>query len=90
MKRMFNARPDLRFDLFQGLRQLKVLSASCRPSRHICLSRRSFSRTIEQVSSWPGGNAEFAPEPLASGPTWHTVVYEPGRIRLEFDFDPRV
>ena len=46
--------------------------------------------SAEQVSSWPGGNAEFAPEPLASGPTRHTVVYEPGRMRLEFDFDPRV
>jgi hypothetical protein len=33
---------------------------------------------------------EFAPENLGEGPKRHTMVYEPGGIRLEFDFDPQV
>jgi hypothetical protein len=33
---------------------------------------------------------EFAPENLGEGPKRDTMVYEPGGIRLEFDFDPQV
>lgn len=42
-----------------------------------------------RVSTWPGVVVEFAPENLGDGPKRHTMVYEPGGIRLEFAFDPR-
>ncbi|BBP98561.1 hypothetical protein BSFA1_36900 [Burkholderia sp. SFA1] len=45
---------------------------------------------LERVSAWPGVEVEFAPELLGAGPKRHMMIYEPGGIRIEFDFDPRV
>lgn len=45
---------------------------------------------FERVSGWPGVKVEFAPEPLGKGPKRHTMIYEPGGIRLEFDCDTSV
>jgi catechol 2,3-dioxygenase-like lactoylglutathione lyase family enzyme len=52
-------------------------------------NEQAFTTIFERVSSWPGVKVEFAPEALGAGPKRHTMVYEPGGIRLEFDFDPR-
>jgi catechol 2,3-dioxygenase-like lactoylglutathione lyase family enzyme len=60
---------------------------------HLALRVRSAEALDEifaRVAQWPGVVVEFAPEPLGAGPKHHTMVYEPGGIRLEFDFDPRV
>jgi catechol 2,3-dioxygenase-like lactoylglutathione lyase family enzyme len=45
---------------------------------------------LERVSTWPGVTVEFVPELLGTGPKRHMMIYEPGGIRIEFDFDPRV
>ena len=45
---------------------------------------------LDRVSAWPGVTVEFAPEQLGAGPKRHMMIYEPGGIRIEFDFDPRV
>jgi hypothetical protein len=47
------------------------------------------TKLFERVSSWPGVVVEFAPEFLGAGPKRHTMIYEPGGNRIEFDFDPR-
>ncbi|MFM0133069.1 VOC family protein [Paraburkholderia sediminicola] len=52
-------------------------------------SEEALNEIFARVSGWPGIVAEFAPENLGEGPKRHTMVYEPGGIRLEFDFDPR-
>ena len=52
-------------------------------------SEEALNESFARVSGWPGVVAEFAPENLGEGPKRHTMVYEPGGIRLEFDFDPR-
>ena len=52
-------------------------------------SEEALNKIFARVSGWPGIVAEFAPENLGEGPKRHTMVYEPGGIRLEFDFDPR-
>ncbi|MEI6000457.1 VOC family protein [Paraburkholderia bengalensis] len=52
-------------------------------------SEAAFNEVFARVSNWPGVKVEFAPENLGSGPKRHTMVYEPGGIRIEFDFDPR-
>jgi catechol 2,3-dioxygenase-like lactoylglutathione lyase family enzyme len=49
----------------------------------------AFKETFERVSAWPGVKVEFAPEQLGPGPMQHTMITEPGGIRIEFDFDPR-
>lgn len=41
-----------------------------------------------RVSQWPGVVVEFAPEQVGPGPKRHTMVYEPGGIRLEFSARP--
>ncbi|MBC8740357.1 glyoxalase [Paraburkholderia sp. UCT31] len=51
-------------------------------------SEEAFATIFERVAAWPGVKVEFAPEDLGSGPKQHTMVYEPGGIRLEFDLDP--
>lgn len=38
----------------------------------------------EKLSATPGVTIEFAPEPLAGGPTRHMMCYIPGGIRMEF------
>jgi Lactoylglutathione lyase and related lyases len=53
-------------------------------------SQDALAEIFAKVSAWPGVAVEFAPEDLGAGPKRHTMVYEPGGIRLEFDFDPRV
>ena len=53
-------------------------------------SEQALNEIFARVSQWPGVVAEFAPENLGEGPKRHTMVYEPGGIRLEFDFDPRI
>lgn len=59
---------------------------------HIALrvvSESALNEIFARVAGWPGVTVEFAPENLGPGPKRHTMVYEPGGIRLEFDFDPR-
>ncbi|MBT2794276.1 VOC family protein [Paraburkholderia strydomiana] len=53
-------------------------------------SEEALSDIFARVSEWPGVVAEFAPENVGQGPKRHAMVYEPGGIRLEFDFGPRV
>ena len=53
-------------------------------------SEEALNEIFAQVSRWPGVKVEFAPENLGDGPKRHTMIYEPGGIRLEFDFDPRI
>ncbi|MBP0588681.1 VOC family protein [Paraburkholderia sp. LEh10] len=53
-------------------------------------SEEALEAIFTRVSQWPGVKVEFAPENLGAGPKRHTMVYEPGGIRLEFDFDPRL
>ena len=53
-------------------------------------SEEALSEIFARVSAWPGVVVEFAPENLGPGPKRHTMVYEPGGIRIEFDFDPRI
>jgi catechol 2,3-dioxygenase-like lactoylglutathione lyase family enzyme len=47
----------------------------------------TFNLVFERASEWPGVRVEFSPEPLGTGPKRHTMLYEPGGIRLEFDYD---
>jgi catechol 2,3-dioxygenase-like lactoylglutathione lyase family enzyme len=42
-----------------------------------------------RVAAWPGVSVEFQPEPLGNGPVTHSMIYEPGGVRIEFDHDPR-
>jgi len=53
-------------------------------------SEEALNEVFAQVSRWPGVKVEFAPENLGDGPKRHTMIHEPGGIRLEFDFDPRI
>jgi catechol 2,3-dioxygenase-like lactoylglutathione lyase family enzyme len=53
-------------------------------------SEEELGAVFERVSRWSGVKVDFAPENLGAGPKRHTMVYEPGGIRLEFDFDPRI
>jgi catechol 2,3-dioxygenase-like lactoylglutathione lyase family enzyme len=53
------------------------------------VSEEALTKVFERVSSWPGVVVEFAPEFLGAGPKRHTMIYEPGGNRIEFDFDPR-
>ncbi len=48
-------------------------------------SKAALNEMAERVSAWPGARVEFAPELLGKGPKKHTMVYEPGGIRIEFD-----
>jgi len=52
-------------------------------------SEEALNEIYTKISAWPGVKVEFAPEHLGAGPKRHTMIYEPGGIRLEFDFDPR-
>jgi len=79
-----------------GLREAQSPSAHDRYSvglHHLALkvgSEEALNEIFARVSEWAGVVAEFAPEDLGQGPKRHAMVYEPGGIRLEFDFDPRV
>ncbi|MGO4579701.1 VOC family protein [Cupriavidus sp. 2TAF22] len=53
-------------------------------------TEEKFNEVFERVSKWPGVVVEFSPEQLGAGPKRHTMLCEPGGIRIEFDFDPRV
>ncbi|MBN3724455.1 VOC family protein [Burkholderia sp. Ac-20379] len=50
-------------------------------------SEAALNTVFERVSGWPGARVEFAPEPLGKGTKRHTMIYEPGGIRIEFDHD---
>jgi catechol 2,3-dioxygenase-like lactoylglutathione lyase family enzyme len=51
-------------------------------------SEEAFKEIVERVSEWPGTQVEFAPQLLGNGPKKHTMIYEPGGIRVEFDYAP--
>jgi hypothetical protein len=53
-------------------------------------SEEALQELFARISAWPGVVVEFAPENQGDGPKRHTMMYEPGGIRLEFDFDPRI
>jgi catechol 2,3-dioxygenase-like lactoylglutathione lyase family enzyme len=42
------------------------------------------------VSNWPGVVVEFGPQVSGAGPKIHFIVREPGGVRIEFAFDPRL
>ncbi|HLZ82494.1 MAG TPA: hypothetical protein VKQ54_02935, partial [Caulobacteraceae bacterium] len=44
----------------------------------------------QRVASWPGVVVEFGPRVSGAGPKIHFIVREPGGVRLEFAFDPRL
>ena len=50
-------------------------------------SEESLNTLFERIAAWPGARVEFSPEQLGKGPKRHTMIYEPGGIRLEFDYD---
>jgi catechol 2,3-dioxygenase-like lactoylglutathione lyase family enzyme len=50
-------------------------------------TEETFNEIFSRVSAWPGVKVEFAPEQLGKGSKRHTMIYEPGGIRLEFDYD---
>ena len=53
-------------------------------------SEDALNALYSRVSTWAGVRIEFAPEPVGRGAKRHTMIYEPGGIRLEFDYDPRI
>jgi len=53
-------------------------------------SKEALDAIFARVSGWPGVVVEFVPQNMGEGPKRHMMVYEPGGIRLEFDFDPRI
>jgi hypothetical protein len=53
-------------------------------------SKEALDTIFARVTGWPGVVVEFPPENMGEGPKRHAMVYEPGGIRLEFDFDPRI
>ncbi|ALL68376.1 Lactoylglutathione lyase [Paraburkholderia caribensis MBA4] len=52
-------------------------------------SEDGLNDVLKRVTAWPGVRVEFEPEFLGQGPKKHMMFYEPGGIRIEFDFDPR-
>lgn len=44
---------------------------------------------FDAVSVWPGVTVEFSPEPSGAGPKIHTMIRDPGGVRVEFAYDPR-
>ncbi len=60
---------------------------------HLALAvahRGDLDALFQRVSAWPDVVVEFAPELSGSGPKIHFMVYEPGGVRIEFTFDPRL
>jgi catechol 2,3-dioxygenase-like lactoylglutathione lyase family enzyme len=60
---------------------------------HLALAvadRAGLDALYKRVSGWPDVVVEFAPELSGSGPKIHFMVYEPGGVRVEFAFDPRL
>ncbi|MFM0666467.1 VOC family protein [Paraburkholderia sediminicola] len=53
-------------------------------------SKEALDAIFTRVSGWRGVVVEFSPENMGEGPKRHAMVYEPGGIRIEFDFDPRI
>ncbi|WP_277182997.1 VOC family protein [Caballeronia sp. BR00000012568055] len=51
-------------------------------------SEDALNEITDRISRWPGAKVEFAPELLGKGPKKHAMIFEPGGIRLEFDFAP--
>lgn len=51
-------------------------------------SEADLLRVFALVSTWPGVDVEFSPEPVGKGPNWHCMIREPGGTRLEFRFAP--
>jgi catechol 2,3-dioxygenase-like lactoylglutathione lyase family enzyme len=49
----------------------------------------TLNRLFEAVAGWPGVSVEFPPEPSGAGPKIHTMIREPGGVRVEFAYDPR-
>jgi catechol 2,3-dioxygenase-like lactoylglutathione lyase family enzyme len=52
-------------------------------------SELDLKNLYQRVSSWPGVEVEFAPEPSGKGPKVHFMIREPGGNRIEFAWDPR-
>ena len=60
---------------------------------HLALAlgdRTGLDALYQQVSRWPGVVVEFGPEQSGTGPKTHFMVQEPGGLRIEFVFDPRL
>ena len=47
-------------------------------------SEAELDEISERVSTYPGVNVEFMPEPVGGGPRKHMIFNEPGGIRIEF------
>jgi catechol 2,3-dioxygenase-like lactoylglutathione lyase family enzyme len=50
--------------------------------------KEDMDELLKRISEWPGAKIEFGPELLGKGPKTHMMVYEPGGIRIEFDYLP--
>ncbi len=60
---------------------------------HLALAvvdRAGLDALYQRVSTWPGVVVEFGPEQSGAGPKIHFIVQEPGGLRIEFAFDPRL
>jgi len=60
---------------------------------HLALAvadRERLEALHERVANWPNVVVEFGPELSGKGPKIHFMVLEPGGIRLEFAYDPRL
>lgn len=51
-------------------------------------SESALEEVFDRASRWPGVRVEFAPQLLGAGPSKHAMLYEPGGLRLEFNFNP--
>jgi len=84
---------SIRLTLWQSDRSGRVQDFDRRTNiglHHLALtvpSNSALTVLAEQVSSWPGVQIEFLPEPVGEGPRRHMMFYEPGGIRLEFIWD---
>jgi catechol 2,3-dioxygenase-like lactoylglutathione lyase family enzyme len=52
-------------------------------------SEMALTELTGRIAKWPGARVEFAPELLGKGPKMHAMIFEPGGIRLEFDYAPQ-
>jgi hypothetical protein len=60
---------------------------------HLALAvadRAGLDALYQRASGWPDVVVEFAPQLSGSGPKIHFMVYEPGGVRVELTFDPRL
>ncbi len=99
-------RPDYPAAFVSDGRQMVTLWQVESPERSVAFDRRAnvglhhlalavadragLDALYERVSTWTGVVVEFGPELSGKGPKVHFMIREPGGIRLEFAYDPRL